>query len=105
MRTLKLARIGEALDKIVAPGTGTQYHDARGHKLFRAASPQPLRYGHPFKNPFAQPELEAVLRAELESREGVELRWQTELTDLLSTQDGILAQLRDVRTGASSSGS
>jgi 3-(3-hydroxy-phenyl)propionate hydroxylase len=85
MRTLKLARIGDALDEIVAPGTGTQYHDARGQKLFRAVSPQPLRFGHPFKNPFAQPELEAVLRAELESREGVELRMQTELTATLRT--------------------
>jgi 3-(3-hydroxy-phenyl)propionate hydroxylase len=102
MRTLKLAQIGEALDKIVGPGTGTQYHDARGRKLFRAVSPQPLRFGHPFKNPFAQPELESVLRAELESREHVEVRWQAELTALLPTEDGVRAELRDVRTGSSS---
>jgi 3-(3-hydroxy-phenyl)propionate hydroxylase len=103
MRTLKLAHVGDALDRIVAPGTGTQYHDARGRKLFRAVSPQPLRFGHPFKNPFAQPELEAVLRAELEGREGVELRMQTELTGLLRTEGGMVAELRDTRTGASSS--
>jgi 3-(3-hydroxy-phenyl)propionate hydroxylase len=103
MRTLKLARIGDALDEIVAPGTGTQYYDARGQKLFRAVSPQPLRFGHPFKNPFAQPELEAVLRAELESREGVELRMQTELTALRHTEDGVLAELRDMQTGAPTS--
>ncbi len=103
MRTLKLADVGEALDEIVAPGTGTQYHDARGRKLFRAISPQPLRFGHPFKNPFAQPELEAVLRAELERRDGVQLRMHTELTGLATAEDGVLADLRDVRTGASRS--
>jgi 3-(3-hydroxy-phenyl)propionate hydroxylase len=103
MRTLKLAHVGEALDRIVAPGTGTQYHDARGRKLFRAGSAQALRFGHPFKNPFAQPELEAVLRAELDGRDGVELRMQTELTELLPTDDGVVAELRDVRTGSSQS--
>jgi 3-(3-hydroxy-phenyl)propionate hydroxylase len=103
MRTLKLAHVGDALDRIVAPGTGTQYHDARGRKLFRAGSAAPLRFGHPFKNPFAQPELEAVLRAELDGRDGVELAMQTELTDLLLTEDGAVAELRDVATGASRS--
>jgi 3-(3-hydroxy-phenyl)propionate hydroxylase len=99
LRMLKLAGLGQELDRIILPGTGTQYFGCDGRPLFRAGTPEPFRFGHPFKNPFAQPELEGVLCSTLRGRSGAQVRFGCELTDLNQRPDHVEAEVRDVNTG------
>ncbi len=99
LRTLKLAGLGEELDRIVVPGTGTQYHGADGQPLFRTRMARPLRFGHPFKNPFAQPALEAVLATAVAGRQEATVRFATELRSLTQDGHGVQASLHDLATG------
>ena len=100
IRMFKLAGLGAELDKIILPGTGTQYFDAHRQPLFRAGAAQPFRHGHPFKNPFAQPELEAVLHGHLQERTEADMRFGTELVALTQHTDHVDVEIREV--GASS---
>jgi 3-(3-hydroxy-phenyl)propionate hydroxylase len=79
LRTLQSAGLAEAALEIVVPGTGTCYYDRRARRLFHASGPEPYRLGFPFKNQFAQPELERVLLEALKSRPGADIRFGTEL--------------------------
>ena len=79
LRTLQQAGLAESVLDIVVPGTGTRYYDRNGRPLFHARGPQPYRHGYPFKNQFAQPELERVLLDALKSRPEVDVRFGTEL--------------------------
>jgi 3-(3-hydroxy-phenyl)propionate hydroxylase len=99
LRTLKLAGLGPELDHIIQPGTGTQYHDAEGGLLFRAHVTRPMRFGHPFKNPFAQPELEAVLKETVLGRVQATVRFGTELRTLTQNGRAHQAELHDRQTG------
>jgi 3-(3-hydroxy-phenyl)propionate hydroxylase len=82
LRALQLAGLDEAVYPIIVPGTGTKYFGARGQALVHARGAGSYRFGHPFKNPFAQPDLERVLRAELGRFPTVEARFGTRLTGL-----------------------
>ncbi|MER6815067.1 bifunctional 3-(3-hydroxy-phenyl)propionate/3-hydroxycinnamic acid hydroxylase [Spirillospora sp. NPDC000708] len=93
LRTLQAAGLDGAVLDIVVPGTGTRYYDRRGRPLFQARGPEPYRLGHPFKNQFAQPELERVLLQNLKDRDGVDIRFGTELADVVETRDGVTAVL------------
>ncbi|THG32038.1 bifunctional 3-(3-hydroxy-phenyl)propionate/3-hydroxycinnamic acid hydroxylase [Naasia lichenicola] len=62
LRAFQFAGIADRVLSIIVPGTGTQYYGADGAPLFHARGPEPYRLGHPFKNPFAQPDLERLLR-------------------------------------------
>ncbi|MFF5138415.1 FAD-dependent monooxygenase [Streptomyces sp. NPDC013157] len=55
LRTLQLAGLDEAVHPIIVPGTGTRYYGVGGRPLVHARGTGERRYGHPFKNPFAQP--------------------------------------------------
>lgn len=79
LRTLQKAGLADAVLDIVVPGTGTRYYDRKGRPLFHARGPQAYRQGYPFKNQFAQPELERVLLDALKSRSEAEVRFCTEL--------------------------
>lgn len=79
LRTLQRAGLADAVLDIVVPGTGTRYFDRKGRPLFHARGPQPYRHGYPFKNQFAQPELERVLLDALTSRPEADVRFSTEL--------------------------
>ena len=96
IRMFKLAGLGRELDEIILPGTGTQYFDAHRRPLFRAGAAQPFRHGHPFKNPFAQPELEAVLHGQLRGRTDADMRFGAELIGLEQHADHVDAQIRQV---------
>lgn len=61
LRTYAAAGIAPEVLSIIVPGTGTQYYDSDSEPLFHARSALPFRLGFPFKNPFAQPDLEQVL--------------------------------------------
>ncbi len=82
LRTLQSADLAERVLEIVVPGTGTRYYDRRGRPLFHARGPEPYRLGYPFKNQFAQPELERLLLAGLRGRENVDVRFSAELTGI-----------------------
>ncbi|MCS0599707.1 bifunctional 3-(3-hydroxy-phenyl)propionate/3-hydroxycinnamic acid hydroxylase [Streptomyces sp. LP11] len=103
LRTLHTAGLADAVLDIVVPGTGTRYYDRKGRPLFHARGPQPYRLGHPFKNQFAQPELERVLLDALKSRPEADVRFSTELVDVHNDPSGsrVLVGLR--RTGEESS--
>ncbi|MFI1995345.1 bifunctional 3-(3-hydroxy-phenyl)propionate/3-hydroxycinnamic acid hydroxylase [Actinoplanes sp. NPDC020271] len=97
LRTLQRAGLAEAVLDIVVPGTGTRYYDRKGRPLFHARGPQPYRNGFPFKNQFAQPELERVLLDALKSRPQADVRFGTELVAVLdrgSDQAAAVVELR-----------
>lgn len=77
LRTYQQAGIDDAISSIIVPGTGTRYYDADNQPVFQARGGVPYRLGHPFKNPFAQPDLERVLAQQLEQHELVRLEYNT----------------------------
>ncbi|WP_432181605.1 bifunctional 3-(3-hydroxy-phenyl)propionate/3-hydroxycinnamic acid hydroxylase [Streptomyces sp. NBC_00063] len=96
LRTLDAAGLADAVLDIVVPGTGTRYYDRKGRPLLHARGPEPYRLGFPFKNQFAQPELESVLLDALKSRPEVDIRFSTELVALHENPSGtkVTAELR-----------
>lgn len=81
LRVMQRAGVVEDVYDIIHPGTGTAYFGADRQLLFRARSAQPYRLGHPFKNPFAQPDFERVLLRALDRFPSVEVAFGTELVD------------------------
>lgn len=88
LRTLQTAGLADKVLEVVVPGTGTRYYDRKGRPLFHARGPQPYRLGFPFKNQFAQPELEKLLLDELKSRPDADVRFLTELVTVEENPDG-----------------
>ncbi|MEE4495255.1 bifunctional 3-(3-hydroxy-phenyl)propionate/3-hydroxycinnamic acid hydroxylase [Streptomyces sp. BE230] len=97
LRTFAAAGLAETVLRIVVPGTGTRYFDRRDRPLFHAAGPVPPHpRGFPFKNQFAQPELESALLSALDERPGVEVRFGTDLVAYAEQPDGTVSvTLRD----------
>ncbi|WP_206789674.1 bifunctional 3-(3-hydroxy-phenyl)propionate/3-hydroxycinnamic acid hydroxylase [Amycolatopsis sp. MtRt-6] len=85
LRTYQDAGIADRIMRIAVPGTGTVYFGHDGRRLFQASGPAPYRLGFPFKNPFAQPELEQVLRTVLTENPHVDLRFGARVVNV--TQD------------------
>ena len=94
LRTLQSAGLDEAVYPIIVPGTGTRYFGADGRPLVHARGTGDQRFGHPFKNPFAQPDLERVLREELRGLPGVDVRFGTRLTAIVQHAGHVRAFLR-----------
>ncbi|WP_232006969.1 bifunctional 3-(3-hydroxy-phenyl)propionate/3-hydroxycinnamic acid hydroxylase [Mycobacterium sp. 1245805.9] len=88
LRVFQQAGIVDAVLDIVVPGTGTRYYDSAGSPLFHARAAWPLRFGYPFKNPFAQPDLEKVLVSTLAALPNVTLHFGTEVTAVEQTANG-----------------
>lgn len=86
LRTFQAAGLAPRLARIIVPGTGTRYYDAAGRAAFQARSGWPYRLGHPFKNPFAQPDLERELADHLRGCSSVDLQMATEVAGV--AQDG-----------------
>lgn len=82
LRTYADAGIVAAILPILMPGTGTRYFDRHGKPVFHARGPAPYRLGYPFKNPFAQPDLERALAAALNANPCVDLRFSARVTRL-----------------------
>jgi 3-(3-hydroxy-phenyl)propionate hydroxylase len=80
LRTYQLAGIDAEISNIIVPGTGTRYYDAENRPMFHARGAVPYRLGHPFKNPFAQPDLERALARGLNDHELVSLEYDTTVT-------------------------
>lgn len=90
LRTFADAGIIDPIMQIVSPGTGTKYFDRHGNELFHARGEGGFRVGHPFKNPFAQPDLERVLASELDTNPHVDLRFGARVAGL-EESDGQVA--------------
>ncbi|MFC9424322.1 bifunctional 3-(3-hydroxy-phenyl)propionate/3-hydroxycinnamic acid hydroxylase [Streptomyces sp. NPDC056987] len=88
LRTLDAAGLADDVLDIVVPGTGTRYYDRKGRPLLHARGSEPYRLGFPFKNQFAQPELESVLLDALKSRPEVDIRFSAELVALHENPSG-----------------
>jgi 3-(3-hydroxy-phenyl)propionate hydroxylase len=95
LRTYADAGIGREILRIVSPGTGTKYFGRHGQPLFHARGPVPYQFGHPFKNPFAQPDLERALADVLRSNPRVSLRFSTRVTGVASGGEGVRLSLAD----------
>lgn len=89
LRVYQRAAIVEQVLPIVVPGTGTRYYDRHGMPLFHARGPRPFRLGYPFKNPFAQPDLERVLVDALAQLPSVSLRFGVEVTGFDQLADSV----------------
>nr|WP_245718535.1 bifunctional 3-(3-hydroxy-phenyl)propionate/3-hydroxycinnamic acid hydroxylase [Nocardia miyunensis] len=89
LRVYQWADLAEQVLGIIVPGTGTRYYDADGQPLFQARTDRPRRHGYPFKNPFAQPDLERELAQRLRAQPAVRLRMGTEVTGLEQSADGM----------------
>jgi 3-(3-hydroxy-phenyl)propionate hydroxylase len=90
LRTYADAGIIAEVLRIVSPGTGTRYFGRNGQPVFHARGPAPYRLGYPFKNPFAQPDLERALAAALTANPRVDLRFGARVTGL-DERDGHVA--------------
>ena len=97
LRTMQRAGLADAVLDIVVPGTGTRYYDRKGRPLLHARGPRPYRHGFPFKNQFAQPELERVLLDALKSRPEADVRFSTELVAVHSPGDDGNAPVVELR--------
>lgn len=96
LRTLQSAGgLDEAVYPILVPGTGTKYFGIGGRPLVHARGTGDQRLGHPFKNPFAQPDLERVLCEQLRRHPSVDVRFDTRLTALVTQRpDRVRVSLR-----------
>jgi 3-(3-hydroxy-phenyl)propionate hydroxylase len=94
MRTMQSIGLGDAVRDIVVPGTGTRYFGRAGQLLVHARGPRPFMFGHPFKNSFAQPDLEKVLLQGARRFPDVDVRFGCELTSLSDGADAATATFR-----------
>ena len=89
LRVYQQAGIADAVMRIMVPGTGTQYFDSDNKPLFHARAAVPYRLGYPFKNPFAQPDLERVLLSALHDHPNVDVHFGTEVTGVEQDRDRV----------------
>ncbi|MDQ2722223.1 MAG: bifunctional 3-(3-hydroxy-phenyl)propionate/3-hydroxycinnamic acid hydroxylase [Actinomycetota bacterium] len=99
LRTFAAAGLIDAVLPIVTPGTGTRYYGADGVPLFQARAAIPFRLGYPFKNPFAQPDLERALHSAAATDPRVQVRFGTEFVGLRQDEHGVTATVRELATG------
>lgn len=89
LRVYQAAGLADRILRIIVPGTGTRYYDRTHAPLFHARAEVPYRFGYPFKNPFAQPDLEHELAAHLDEHPLVDVRMRTRLDALTQDADGV----------------
>ncbi|MGV9539772.1 bifunctional 3-(3-hydroxy-phenyl)propionate/3-hydroxycinnamic acid hydroxylase MhpA [Nocardia beijingensis] len=103
-RIVERLGIGPGFDAISRPAPGLRLVDPR-HRVLAQFDRDPAggRNGFPEANLFDQPELEALLRANLAVHPAVSLRGGVEVTGLTVEQDCVRVDLEDRATGASES--
>jgi 3-(3-hydroxy-phenyl)propionate hydroxylase len=89
LRTYQLAGIDSEILSIIVPGTGTKYFDADGGLLFSGRAEIPGNLGFPFKNPFAQPDLERVLFRAIDANPLITTCMGTSVTAVAEIDDGV----------------
>ncbi|WP_425548839.1 FAD-dependent monooxygenase [Amycolatopsis ultiminotia] len=94
LRVYQSAGLIDRILRVIVPGVGTRYFDSHGDPVFQARAPEPFRLGYPFKNPFAQPDLERELDAHLRAHPGVTMHRSSEVTGLVQDDDGVEIEYR-----------
>ena len=89
LRTYQQAGLESEILRVVVPGTGTAYYDSQDRLLFHGRAAVPNRFGYPFKNPFAQPDLEQTLYRALDRHPRVRLLFGTAVTRLDQDPDRV----------------
>ncbi|MDZ7914842.1 MAG: FAD-dependent monooxygenase [Rhodococcus sp. (in: high G+C Gram-positive bacteria)] len=89
LRTYQHAGVVDRIMPIIVPGTGTRYYGLDGEPLFHGGAETAYRLGYPFKNPFAQPDLERVLADALESAPNVTMCFGTEVSAIEQAVDTV----------------
>jgi 3-(3-hydroxy-phenyl)propionate hydroxylase len=100
LRVYQAAGLVDRILRVIVPGVGTRYYDVEGRPVFQARSPQPYRHGYPFKNPFAQPDLERELYEHLVAEPLATVHTGTEVVGLDEDGDGVEVSYRDPVSGA-----
>ncbi|MCS7482884.1 bifunctional 3-(3-hydroxy-phenyl)propionate/3-hydroxycinnamic acid hydroxylase [Umezawaea endophytica] len=95
LRTFQAAGVVDRVLGIIVPGIGTRYYGRDGRAVVQVRAARPFRLGHPFKSPFAQPDLERALHRHLLSQPGVEVRMGAEVTGLAPDADGVEVTFRE----------
>lgn len=98
LRTLQSFGMAERVLDNAVRNAPIRYYDSHG-KVLAHVAPSARPYGWPRRNLFFQPNLEAVLRGHLATREQVDLRTSCEAVELQQDGDGvtIIAQQGDER--------
>lgn len=94
MRLYQRAGVDDQIASIIVPGTGTAYYASDGKLLFHARGPGVLAQGHPFKNPFAQPDLERILQSCVHAATHATLRRGAEVEGVASAAGGVRVSYR-----------
>ena len=89
LRTYQQAGLETEILRVVVPGTGTAYYDSDDRLLFHGRAAVPNRLGYPFKNPFAQPDLEGTLYQTLDEHPHVRLLFSTAVDRIDPDADGV----------------
>ena len=92
LRTYQRAGVEAEILRVIVPGTGTAYYDSDDRLLFHGRAEIPARLGYPFKNPFAQPDLERVLTSLVDGSPTAEVRFGTTVEGL--DQDDTAVRVR-----------
>jgi 3-(3-hydroxy-phenyl)propionate hydroxylase len=95
LRTFASAGLIGSVLAIITPGTGTRYYGADGMPLFQARAAVPFRFGYPFKNPFAQPDLERVLGSAAAADPAVHVLFNSDFTAIHQDGTGVTGSIRD----------
>lgn len=95
LRVFQQAGVVDSVLPIVVPGTGTRYYDRDGVALFHARGAWPFRLGYPFKNPFAQPDLERTLVEALRTRPNFEICFGTRVIAFDQNENRISVRAHD----------
>ncbi|PWW60284.1 FAD-dependent monooxygenase [Actinokineospora spheciospongiae] len=94
LRVYQQAGVVDRVLPVIVPGTGTRYHGRDGQVLFHARGPRPFRLAYPFKNPFAQPDLERALAAAVAAAPTADLRFDTRVTGFDQHPDRVTVHAR-----------
>ncbi|WP_336660018.1 FAD-dependent oxidoreductase [Leucobacter sp. USHLN153] len=95
LRLFQAIGIADEVLHIIVPGTGTAYYGADDEWLFAARAATPYRLGFPFKNPFAQPDLERVLLEAMQRSPQIDVRFGAEVTGIAQDPESITATVSD----------
>ena len=95
LRVYQQAGVVDQILPIVVPGTGTRYYDADDKPAFHGGAEVPYRLGYPFKNPFAQPDLEATLHQALNENPHIDVHFGTEVLYIAQDDDTVTVRATD----------
>ncbi len=100
LRVYQWAGLAERVLSVIVPGTGTRYYNASGKPAFHGRAAVPYKHGYPFKNPFAQPDLERELFEDLRGRSRVSVRMRTDVTGIDRCADHAQVRCHSADRGA-----